>query len=289
MLIKNKKEYSYQDCWNYFFSRKEINHQEYSKYDLLSILQVSSNKFWLNFTEKSLSEKCYSKICKNINKYLDKSYPIPYLINKVFFYGFFFCVKKGVFIPQIDTEVLIEKTLEITNRCWKNRKKLRILDIGTGCGNIAISLAKNKPNWKFVASDINKKALKVAKDNAEAHRLKNIEFVVSNLFDNIKGKFNIIISNPPYVNKDEYKDISSYVKQQPKISVVARNNGYFFYRKIFDQAHLFLTKKFLLIVEIGYQQAEKIIKLVIKYFSQAKVSVYPDREGRLRVVAIYRL
>jgi release factor glutamine methyltransferase len=110
----------------------------------------------------------------------------------------------------------------------------------------------------------------------------------SDLFSNLdkKEKFNIIVSNPPYVSDREYKDLSPAVKEQPKEALVAANEGYFFYQEIFQQARNFLAEKFLLIVEIGYQQAEKVIKLIIEYFPHVEVSIFPDYEGRSRVIMI---
>jgi release factor glutamine methyltransferase len=91
-----------------------------------------------------LSFSDYSHICRHLSRYLKESYPVPYLTNETYFYGSSFYIEKGVFIPQKDTEILVEKTLEIANNYWK-KKKLKVLDIGSGCGNIVISLAKNKP------------------------------------------------------------------------------------------------------------------------------------------------
>jgi len=164
-----------------------------------------------------------------------------------------------------------------------------VLDIGTGCGNIVISLAKNKPNWRFTALDINQKALKVAEKNTTVHQLKNIEFVCSNLFDNIrKGeKFNIVVANPPYISASEYSNISSTVKEQPQEALVTKNEGCFFYQEIFAKVRPFLRKKFLLILEIGYQQREKVIKLIIEYFPQAEVSIYRDYANYFRVIAVF--
>ena len=165
-----------------------------------------------------------------------------------------------------------------------------MLDIGTGCGNIVISLAKNKPNWNFTTVDINPQALAVAKKNSEIHQVKNVEFIHSNIFNQLSqdNKFDLIVSNPPYVSAEEHQKLTLNVKAQPIEALVAQDDGHFFYRKIFQQARNFLAKKFLLMVEIGHQQAEKVIKLIIEYFPQAKVSIFFDYEGRSRVVSIYQ-
>ncbi|CAJ0842010.1 10712_t:CDS:10 [Entrophospora sp. SA101] len=210
------------------------------------------------------------------SKYIKEGYPVPYLTNKVSFYGLSFYIKKGVFIPQKDTEILVTRTLELAAKIWGQKEQLKVLDIGTGCGNIVISLAKNKPNWNFITVDINAKARQVAKKNAVAYQLKNIELIESNLFNNVKGRFDLIVANPPYVSSNEYEDLSPAAKAQPREALIAPNDGYFFYQEIFRQAGNFLAKRFLLVVEIGYQQAEKVIKLIIEYLPQAQVSIYPD-------------
>lgn len=111
-----------------------------------------------------------------------------------------------------------------------------MLDIGTGCGNIAISLAKIKPKWQFVATDINQKTLNLAQKNALIHQTKNIKFRQSDLFTNLASypKFDIIVANPPYLSLIEYQSLSLSTKKQPKKALLAKEDGYFFFRKIFQ-------------------------------------------------------
>jgi release factor glutamine methyltransferase len=128
----------------------------------------------------------------------------------------------------------------------------------------------------------------VAKSNAKNQQIKNVEFLQSDLFNNVakNENFNIIVSNPPYLSADEYKNLSLITKKQPKEALVASNNGYFFYHEIFRQARNYLTENFLLVVEIGYQQKENVIKLIIEYFPQAGVSIFSDYTGHSRVITI---
>jgi release factor glutamine methyltransferase len=166
-----------------------------------------------------------------------------------------------------------------------------VLDIGTGCGNIVISLAKHRPNWSLMGIDSSESALKIANINANICQAKNVRFFSSDLYSCIstKEKFNVIVSNPPYLSATEYKKLPDSTKEQPRKALVAKNGGYYFYRKIFRQSGFFLTKKSLLMVEVDYQQVETIVKLVIDYFPRGKVSVFPDYSGNARVIAVYKI
>src|SRR5437763_1814603 len=200
------------------------------------------------------------------------------------FYQLFFRTERGIFIPQKDTEILVEKLLELVDENWP-KLRLRVLDIGTGCGNIAISLAKIKPDWQFVATDINRKAIKLAKKNALIHQTKNVKFIFSNLFTglNFRSRFDIIVSNPPYISQSEYQQLSPQTKKQPKNALLAPQKGYHFYRKIFQIARSFLAEKFLFLVEIGSQLPEKLLSIMRKRFSDAQVKIFSDLSGRPRI------
>ena len=285
-MAENK--YSYQDCWNYALALRENIEIKEAKNDIIALCQTIPENFWLNFSNKLLSASDFSQICHDLSRYLKENYPVPYLTNKVSFYGLDFYIEKGVFIPQKDTEILVERTLELADKIWGQKEPLKVLDLGTGCGNIAISLAKNRPFWSLLAVDINKKSLSVANNNAVNQQIKNIKFIWSDLFSKIDEheKFDVFVSNPPYIGTSEYENLSPVTKEQPREALVAGNDGYFFCQEIFRQVHNYLTKKFLLVVEIGYQQKENVIKLIIEHFPQAKVSIFADYENHSRVVVI---
>jgi len=288
MTTENK--YSYQDCWNYALSLQENAKIEEVKNDIIALCQTSPENFWIKFSYKLLNFTDYTTICCKLSRYLKENYPVPYLTNQVYFYGLPFYVEKGVFIPQKDTEILVEKTLEYAEQYWKKEERLKVLDLGTGCGNVVLALAKQKPSWNFTAIDKSKKALVVARINAKIGQITNVRFLASDLFAKLTNeeKFNIVVTNPPYVSITEYQDLTSSVKEQPRTALVAKNNGYYFYQKIFRQVGSFLTKKFLLVIEIGYHQAPEIIKLVINYFPHGQFSIYPDYQGQRRVVVIWK-
>jgi release factor glutamine methyltransferase len=287
--LQKKSKYSYQDCWNYFLELlpKRTNLNEEQTRDLIILCQTAPAKFWLNFQNEMLSLTSYRQICRKIQQYQTKKIPVAYLNKEIYFYNLTFKIEKGVFIPQKDTEVLLEKAIELINKHWKKQKRLKILDIGTGCGNLAICLAKANSHWKITATDVSKRALKITNENAIIHHVKNLKIVQSDLFENLKDKYNVIITNPPYIGEKEYKKLPFSTKQQPKRALVAKKNGYWFYEKIIQQVQQYLTKNFLLIMEISDQQKAKILKMIIKNFSYAQVEIFPDLTNNQRIIAIY--
>ncbi|WNE41488.1 MAG: Release factor glutamine methyltransferase [Mycoplasmataceae bacterium] len=256
--------------------------------DIISLCSSSYEDFWRDFNLKKNNNRDYKNICKKIEKYLFEKQPISYLNQKCFFNNFPLKVKKGVFIPQPDTEILVEKSLFLINQIWGLNNNIEILEIGTGSGNISISLAKSNSSWKITALDINKKALSVAEGNAESLDVNNIKFLFSDIFSEVIGSFDVIISNPPYISNKDYYHLSDYTKKQPKNALVAKNNGYWFYQEIISKSSLFLKEKFLVIFEIGYNQADEIIKILLSSFPDVKVDIFKDFGNNQRVIAFYR-
>ena len=171
-----------------------------------------------------------------------------------------FIVTKDVLIPQPDTEILVEEVINIA----KKIENPTILDLCTGSGAIAISLAKNIANSKITATDISKKALEIAKQNAKYNGVLNtIDFIESNLFSKVKNeKFDIIVSNPPYIPTEEIPSLPKDVQQEPKIALDGGKDGLDFYRKIYKNGFEYLNRQGFLCVEIGYNQREKVKKII---------------------------
>ena len=224
------------------------------------------------------------KVSKDINKdyeLLKEDYPIQYLIGYVDFYGNKINVNRTVLIPRYETEFLVEKTIKYAKKIFNN--KISVLDIGTGSGCIAITLAKEL-ECIVTASDVCKRALKTASKNALVNNV-NINFVHSDMFNNIDGKYDLIISNPPYIS--EHEEIMHKVKKyEPKKALFAKNNGLFFYEEILKNISKHLNDKFLVSFEIGYTQAESIIKIINKYLSNVNISVEKDLSLKDRYIFI---
>lgn len=225
---------------------------------LSSLLGIERFKI---YTEKIfINEKLFKKFLKLIEK-RKKRIPLSYITKKIYFYNCEFKIENGVFIPRPETELLVEKTIQL----YKNYfypKKVKILDIGTGCGNISICLAKNIENCKVTGVDISKKSLYISYKNAILNKVeKKIKFIISNVFDKINEKFEIIVSNPPYVSKNEYENLEEEIKKEPKRALIGGIDGLKIIRKIISGSPVYLKKNGFLIIEIGFNQAPEIKKI----------------------------
>ena len=226
-------------------------------------------------------KKYYKGDLKEAEELLKKNYPIQYLIGFVEFYNCQIEVNENVLIPRFETEYLVEKTI---NYAKELKEPLDILDIGTGTGAIAISLAKNL-SCNVLATDISKKALEIAKKNAKRNNVK-ITFKQSDILKNIKGKFDIIISNPPYISKDEI--IDPLVKNnEPHIALYADNNGLYFYEEILKNIKPYLKEKSIIAFEIGMTQSKAITTLVHTYLPNSIVKTEKDLTGKDRYIFIF--
>ena len=210
--------------------------------------------------KNDLIEKYISKNKRNdAYKLLQKGIPVQYIIKSVDFCGFKINVDNRVLIPRFETEFLVDKTVKIAKNLSK--KKINILDLGTGSGCIAISLAKLL-NAKVTAVDISKDALDVAKKNAKENNA-NIKFVYHNMEEKIKGNYDIIISNPPYIGKKGF--VEDIVRNnEPNIALFTKDDdGLYFYRKILKYAFDILNKPGFIAFEIGDNEKEELEKEVI--------------------------
>jgi len=216
-------------------------------------------------------------------KQLESGVPPQYIIGNVNFYGNTINVDKRVLIPRFETELLVEKTIKYIKKKYNNKEILSILDIGTGSGCIAITL-KKELNANITGIDISEEALKVAKSNANINNV-DINFYQSDIFSNIKEKFDVIISNPPYIKFDE--EIMEIVKNnEPHLALYASNDGLYFYEEILKQCSKYLNKNFLICFEIGYTQGESIKDLANKYLSNINIKIEKDYSNKDRFIFI---
>ncbi len=233
-----------------------------SKREIEELLKVSND-----------IERDYKKLLLN--------YPIQYLIGYVNFYGNKINVNENVLIPRHETEFLVEKTIRYCKELFNN--KIKILDLCTGSGAIGIAI-KKEIDCDMILSDISKKALNVAKQNCIENNVE-IKIIQSDLLNNIEEKFDVIISNPPYIDK-KIKIMDSVYNYEPHLALFALEEGLYYYRKIFEQVKKNLNEKFILAFEIGYEQKEKLEKLVIKYFNNCKIVFEKDLSDKYRYLFI---
>ena len=218
-----------------------------------------SREYLIIYDNQDVSKTQRDEYIKNIKRLISGE-PLQYITGIQEFMKMNFIVTKDVLIPQPDTEILVEEVIKIA----KKMPNPLILDLCTGSGAIAVSLAKNLTNVKIVATDISTKALEIAKYNAKLNEvLSNIDFNQSNLFDKIKNiKFDIIVSNPPYIATGEIKKLPKDVRQEPILALDGGKDGLSFYKKIFEKGYEFLNKHGYLCVEIGYNQKDAVKKII---------------------------
>ena len=222
-----------------------------------------------------------SKDIEHDYKLLKDGYPIQYLIGYVDFYGYKINVNEDVLIPRYETEYLLEKVINISKKIFSN--KINILDIGTGSGAISIVL-KNELNSNVTACDISKKALNVAINNAKINN-SSIKFIKSDIFSNINDKFDIIISNPPYISSDEVI-MDSVKKYEPNLALYAPKDGLYFYEEIIKDARKYLNDKFIIAFEIGWLQGNLICDIAKRYFNDSIIRIEKDLTNRDRYLFI---
>lgn len=236
----------------------------------------------------------YLKYLKNNNLYSKETYqqgikqlqegkPIQYIIGNVDFYGNIINVNENVLIPRFETELLVEKTIKYINQHFKN-KKLNIIDLGTGSGCIAIALKKILMSLEVDALDISKEAIELAKKNAHQNKV-SINFIEGNMEDPLSKKYDVIISNPPYIDYGE--EIMDIVKNnEPHIALYAKEKGIYYYHKIIKNLKNNLPNNYLIAFEIGHTQAKKIEELAIKYLDNPKIIIEKDYSGKDRFIFI---
>ena len=209
-----------------------------------------------------------------------KIFPLQYIIGNVNFYGYTYKVNKNVLIPRFETEELVENTIKLIKQHFD--KCINVIDIGTGSGCIGLTLKKELPNISVTLTDISKKALKVAKENAKGM---DVTFIHSDMLKNVEGKYDVIISNPPYISYDE--EIMDIVKNnEPSIALYAKNNGLYYYEEILKNAKKVLNENFLIAFEIGYKQKNAIKELAYKYLDNIEIICKCDLSNKDRMIFI---
>lgn len=262
---------------------KKYVHSTHAKMLLSDLLGINSLEL-LNYLDQIVENDIVNEYKKRIES-LKNNKPIQYVIGNVNFYGNSFLVNENVLIPRFETEELVENTLKYIEELFPN-KKLKVIDLGTGSGCIGITLKKKNPNLDVTLLDISEKALEVAKNNAELLEV-DVELIKNDMLKNITDKYDIIISNPPYIKTNE--EIQDIVKNnEPHLALYAGEDGLDCYKKILKQAPNNLNSEFLIAFEIGETQAEDIKKIATTIFPQATIISKKDMQDRDRMIFIYK-
>ena len=215
---------------------------------------------------------------------LEQGEPIQYIVGNVDFYHSNFKITKDVLIPRFETEELVDKTINYIKMYLK--EPLNIVDLGTGSGCIAISI-KKEIDCNMDAVDISKKALEIARMNAKENNV-DINFYCGSFLEPLNKKYDVIISNPPYISYDE--EIMDVVKNnEPALALYADNNGLSCYEEILKNVSKYLSDKSIIAFEIGYKQGNTIKSMVEKYLPNARISIEKDLQGKDRFIFIFNL
>ena len=231
-----------------------------------------------------LTEEDEQKYFQLINKHIKDDTPLSHLVGFEYFYDRKFKVTSDILSPRMETEELVYKVIDYIRK--NNLTNIKILDLCTGSGIIGITLKKELEEFdvKILASDISSRALTVAKENASSLEV-DISFAESDLFSNIQDKFDIIVSNPPYIAHDDKKTIKENVlNYDPHLALFADEEGMYFYRNIIEKSRSYLNEKGIMFFEIGYDQKEKIITLGEN--NKFETVIYKDINGRDRIAVL---
>lgn len=268
-----------------FLLRKQDKEESLAKFLLQYIFDEDSNEFNKNL-HKNISKDIEKLYFDLIDEHIKKNKPLSHLVGFDYFYGRKFKVNSNVLSPRMETEELVYKVIEHVNKNYNN-EKIKILDLCTGSGIIGITLYKELTNVSVTASDISEEALEIARENA-INNGANINYIKSDLLENIYDDYDIIISNPPYISLDEKIFLNSNVlNYDPHIALFAEENGYYFYRNILESVDNHLKENGTIFFEIGYNQKDGLELLAKK--NKFTIEVYKDINGKDRIVKLNKI
>ena len=244
-----------------------------------SLKNLSFTDFVFTLQQEVTEEE--KQFVKEIYQQLAAHKPAQYIIGQADFYGMQLKVDERVLIPRPETEELVELIL-----AENPETNLSVLDIGTGSGAIALALAKNRQDWSVTATDISQDALDLASENAKNQKL-NIFFKKSDCFAEISEKYDIIVSNPPYISREDESEVGlNVLYSEPHLALFADEDGLAIYRRIAEDAKDYLKDGGKIYLEIGYKQGQSVPELFRKQLPEKRVRTLKDQFGQDRMVVV---
>jgi release factor glutamine methyltransferase len=237
--------------------------------------------------ERSLTSAEAEHLCNLVRRRLDHE-PAAYILGRCEFYGIDFYIDYHTFIPRPETELLVEKAVELAQRISQRREQITIADIGTGCGAIAISLALALPQAKIYATDISASALEVAEINCRRHAVNSkVKLLQGNLLEPLPQPVDMIVANLPYIKSCEFKDLSPEIRDyEPTMALAGGEDGLNKIQQLLDQMPGKLNYGACFLLEIGQGEGGMVISLIKSYFPQASIELISDLGGIERVVKV---
>ncbi|MBM3244391.1 MAG: peptide chain release factor N(5)-glutamine methyltransferase [Candidatus Omnitrophica bacterium] len=248
------------------------------------VLNCKRHELYLN--RNGILDSKKARLISSVLEKRIKGEPIQYILGKTEFMGLEFKVTPDVLIPRPETEILVEKAIEIGRRPLAAGHRLRILDMCTGCGNIAVSMAKFLPQSEAGAVDISPAALEIASYNAKLNKV-NVDFIESDLFNTDRLQllaYGMIVSNPPYIAALEFKKLQRELRSEPPIALNGGEDGLDFYRRIIYSAPQYLEKNGHLLLEIGFKQSGPVKNIFQKSGKFEIIEVVKDYNGIDRII-----
>lgn len=243
----------------------------------------SQTELYMDF-ELDMDHAHYESFQNAVRQYVEERQPVQYIIGHVLFYGYPFLVNRDVLIPRFETEELVANVLIEYDELFQG-KQAKLVDVGTGSGCLAISLKKEERQLDVYATDISQEALDVAKKNAELNQCQ-VTFLQGDMLLPLKGrKFDILVSNPPYIPEDETMD-EIITKNEPHVALFGGTDGMRFYETILKDAKSILNEKFIIAFEHAYDKLAAMQSLARKYFPNSEVKTLKDMQGKDRMTFI---
>lgn len=252
---------------------------------LLHFSNMNSSDLLLNFDQEMPAEK-YQEFLYGVDKYIIKNIPVQHITGTEYFFGYEFNVNGDVLIPRFETEELVANMLLLYDEVFDGAK-VNTVDIGTGSGCLAITLDKEEQNMTVSATDISEEALNVARSNNEKLEA-NVTFLQGDMLKPLAGqKFDIIVSNPPYIPNEEF--VESLVKEnEPHVALFGGEDGLDFYRQILDGAKELLNDKFIIGFEHAFNKSKELKRIIKKNFEDVEVIQKKDLQGKDRMTFVVK-